>query len=277
MQIRSMAAVRGGARHGDRRWWEQNRHRPYAPPQRVCTVLRIAAFCVFLYAMIGQFYDRFYGGTTDDDGASSSHAYHGSDDRAAPASRVARVGPWLRPGGPGDAQPGPRLACERSQDYGSIVMGHHWDSWMAKPHSYAESYDVSRGTPRVPCDGYWQTGVGESACAALPFSEAARNATLRRHCGVLLDNSYERGRAIPPSRSRREGWPHLPADSLANAGMRLPGGGGGEGGVSSIPWSYPLSATGKPVEVTTLELMRLVHEGLQGASSTQWARNAAAN
>jgi hypothetical protein len=186
-------------------------------------------------------------------------------------------------------RPDVELNCDPSNDYFSVLQGRNWNAWMEASHSIKNTYEKDERTPRVPCNPYWRTGP--NACAATFGSPAHSNSSLKQQCDAVLDNGYERGRALPTELSREEGWPHLGTGAVANIGRALPSLNqpdavpflrASEASQKASPWAlgYPLWVDEGHVranEADTLELLSAVAFGQPAASMDQFAVNFGAN
>jgi hypothetical protein len=172
------------------------------------------------------------------------------------------------------------LKCDPKNDYFSQLEGHNWNKWMAKTHSIAESYERQNSArPRVPCNNYWHTG--KQSCVASYGSKAYGNHSFKAQCDIILDNGYERGRAIPIDHSRAEGWPHLGSSALANKEYSLPLLSSSNGNIDRSgkrsQWNigYPLQGDGKVKELSTLDLLSIIEA--KGNAMNNFAVNLGAN
>jgi len=186
-------------------------------------------------------------------------------------------------------RPEVELKCDPSNDYFSELQGRNWNAWMQAGHSIENTYEKDELTPRVPCNPYWRTGP--HACAATFGSPAYSNASLKKQCDAVLDNGYERGRALPAALSRQEGWPHLGPSAAANVGRALPtlqqsdvasSLRASQASSKASPWAlgYPLrvdQGNARANEADTLELLSAVAFGQPAASMDQFAVNFGAN
>ena len=177
----------------------------------------------------------------DDDSGGSPNIYYGSDEHSS------RLPP--SPSSPSASSPFSHPSYRRRLQ-------------QAFPHAYLFGESRSGG------GGDEEEGVRPVGPPAL------HNQTLLSVCDAVLDNGYERGRAVPRALSRLEAFPHLQAGG-STAGYRAAAGslrGGEEGGEaagSPLPFSYPLSrgeaGDWRARQLTTLELLDLVADGLRGS------------